>query len=328
MAAKKKKSTTPAVRYLRYELTNGDAGVETSHFIDLAKDLSAINRRMYRQGRRYHVKRITVVSSNTIAGVGWDFGGAPPTDFYQQNAGFVSFSTVPESWITQQAWQRGFKLWSMMQKKALQAAGSDLRGTYNDFKVYMTTDHAGGTKLVPLDNGANALSGGDWSYSDFITPDGTTSSDEFYATMLGDHSPAGIGAPKTSVSLVRSYAESRATVSANPSPETFNVQSDDPLINLFDDGTQVDEIIDKMLTDGEDPPYDINDYPGGDTNHPKPLVVQHTTLGADGKATVGGFSAMCGLIEVEAKSPIDGDVYSVLVELAPGSYRGVAADVI
>jgi hypothetical protein len=37
---------------------------------------------------------------------------------------------------------------------------------------------------------------------------------------------------------------------------------------------------------------------------------------------------MCGLIEIEAKSPIANDVYSVLVELAPGNYRGVAADVI
>lgn len=61
---------------------------------------------------------------------------------------------------------------------------------------------------------------------------------------------------------------------------------------------------------------------------PKPLVVQQTTLGADGRSTVGGFSAMCGLIEVEATSPIGEDVYSILVELAPGSYRGVAAEVI
>jgi hypothetical protein len=97
---------------------------------------------------------------------------------------------------------------------------------------------------------------------------------------------------------------------------------------LFDDGTQVDEIIAKMQTDGEDPPYDIDEYPGDDGNMPKPLVVQQTTLGVDGRASVGGFSAMCGLIELEATSPIASDVYSVLVELAPGSYRGLAAEVI
>ena len=46
MAAKTK---TPAARYLRYELTNsGTPGTETSHFIDLAKDLSDF------QGRSWH----------------------------------------------------------------------------------------------------------------------------------------------------------------------------------------------------------------------------------------------------------------------------------
>jgi hypothetical protein len=37
---------------------------------------------------------------------------------------------------------------------------------------------------------------------------------------------------------------------------------------------------------------------------------------------------MCGVLELETTSPIASDVYSVLVELAPGSYRGIAAEVI
>ena len=53
-----------------------------------------------------------------------------------------------------------------------------------------------------------------------------------------------------------------------------------------------------------------------------------STLGTDGKCTLGGFTAMCGLIEIESTSPIANDVYSVLVELAPGKYRGVHAEVI
>ena len=58
---------------------------------------------------------------------------------------------------------------------------------------------------------------------------------------------------------------------------------------------------------------------------PKPLVVQDTTL-MDGRSTVGGFNAICGLIEIETKSPLQNDVYSVLVELAPGKYRGIHAE--
>jgi hypothetical protein len=274
---------------------------------------------LYRQGRDYHVKRITVVSSNTIAGA----GGAEPERI---SAGRISFSTAPRSWVSQQAWQRGQKLFMQMQKRAMDAAGNDFRGAYNDFKVYLTSDHATGTKLEPKDNGGNAVKLGDWSYSDFVSPDGTTSSDEYYTTLLGDHVQS--GGLFTSVSLVKSYGESRATVSEAPTPGTAGVDLNDPLMNLFDHGTNVDEVLAKFQTDGEDPPYDIDEYPGDNSNMPKPLVVQDTTLGADGKSTVGGFTAMCGLIEIESKSPYSSDVYSVLVELAPGNYRGIKADVI
>jgi len=315
--AAKKKMQEQAVRFLRYDLVNStSAGTETSHWIDLARDLSAINRRLYRQGRSYHVKRVSIVSSNTIAGPG--------------NAGRVTFSTVPTSWMAANAWKRGFEAWRKMQKNAMAATGLKITPTWNDFKVYMHPDHISGTKPVPLDNGGNALSLGEWTYSNYQSPDGTTSSDSFVATLLGPHTgPSGPGA-RTSIGLIQSYGDARATVN-NDSPTVQSDADDDPLVNLFDDGTVVDEIITDMRTKNEDAPYDLVNYPGDGNNHPKPIVVQQTTLGADGRGSVGGFTAMCGLIEVEITTPVasdPGDAYSVLVELAPGSYRGIAADVI
>jgi hypothetical protein len=59
---------------------------------------------------------------------------------------------------------------------------------------------------------------------------------------------------------------------------------------------------------------------------PKPIVMQHGTLGSDGRVTLGGFEAVHGLIELEASSPVASDVYSVLVELKAGSYKGIAAE--
>jgi len=60
---------------------------------------------------------------------------------------------------------------------------------------------------------------------------------------------------------------------------------------------------------------------------PKPLVMVDGTV-ADGSTTLGGFEALCGLIEIECNSPVANDVWSVLVEVAPGNYRGIKADVI
>ena len=255
MAAKK--STTPAVRYLRYELTNSaSAGTETSHFIDLAKDLSAINRRLYRQGRAYHVKRISVVSSNTIAGfTAIDQTVIPGATALTNNAGRITVATVPESWMAQKAWQRGFKTWQKMQATAMAASGSDIRGTWNDFKVYMSLDHRSGTVLVPKDNGGNNLQFGEWTYSKLISPDGTTSSDEMDIHMLGAHS--GSTGAFNSAGLIKSYAESRATVQAD-SPDTSTLNLNDPLMNLFDDGTVHDEVLQDLRDEGDTAPYEAN----------------------------------------------------------------------
>ena len=317
MAAKKSSKTKPipAVRYLRYELTNSsNAGTETSHFIDLARDLSRVNRRLMRQGRDYHVKRITVVSANTPnAG---DSGTAANNR--------VSFSTMPNSWVTQMAWSRGFQLMKQMNSHAMQGISGDISGKYSDFKIYLSHDMATGTILAPKDNGGNIAVNGEWTYSKFVTPDGTTGADEFELHMLGNH--AGGAGSRTHVGLVKSYGESRLTVDQD-SPNATPIVSGDPLANLFDDGTVHDEILTNLKADNDNSPYSANNYPGDDGNMPKPIVVQDTTI-IDGRATVGGFMARCGLIEIESKSPIASDVYSVLVELAPGSYRGIKAELI
>ena len=55
------------------------------------------------------------------------------------------------------------------------------------------------------------------------------------------------------------------------------------------------------------------------------MVVQDTTI-VDGRGSLGGFTALCGVIEVEITSALPGDVYSILVELASGKFRGIKAE--
>jgi hypothetical protein len=321
------KTKTPAQRYLRYVATNSETpGTEVSRFIDLARDLSRVNRRLMQQGRMYHIKRITVVSSNTLGGVGWiDYNGVPGgATLLQQNPGRISFSTIPETWVSQQAWQRGKTLWNKANKEA-QAGVGNVAGTWSDFKIYMSNDHRTGTVLTPVDNGGNAYSGGDWEYSVLVSPDGTTAADPFYLQMLGNHN--GSAGAWNAVGLIKSYGESRATVNTNE-PNVPSTADNDPLANMFDDGTVIDERIANLRIENDAPPYSVLDYPGDDTNGPKPAVVVHTTLGVDGKATLPGFSAMCGLIEIEMTSPIGNDNYDILIELKEGPYKGIAAEAI
>jgi len=313
---KMKSKIVPAVRYLRYELTNSStANTETSHYVDLARDLSIVNRRLMRSGRVYHIKKITVVSSNTP-------NMTPETPYTE--AGRISASVIPLSWVSRQAWKRGFETWQKMNREAMHANLPSVQGTWADFKVYMHSGQTTHTLLTPKDNGGNSYSVGEWTYSRYVSPDGTTSADEFGAWMLGAHSGS-VGA-WSNIGLIKSYAESRATVQ-DGSPLVPSTLSDDPLVNVFDYGTTVDEVLNNIEGDNDQAPYNVYTYPGEDGNGPQPMVVQDTTI-VDGRAIMAGFEAMLGLVEFETKSPLVNDTYSVLVELAAGPYRGIKADVI
>jgi len=262
-----------------------------------------------RSGRTYHIKRITVVSKNTQ-----NFGNR------------ISFSTIPESWVSHGAWKRGMKTFQLMNKEATHNLTNDISAKWQDFKVYMSNDHrASSNVLRPIDNGGTVAVDGEWTYTVLITPDGTTGADPFSLHMMGATVTSGTSGV-VSAGLIESFGATRATVD-NDQPNVPGIASDDPLLNVFDYGTTVDEVIDRLETENDNPPYDSALYPGGAANMVKPLVVQDTTL-VDGKSTVGGFGAMLGLIEVEATATEGEDVYSILVELAPGSYRGIKADVI
>lgn len=313
----KKKSHTPCVRHLRYQLTNsGTPGTETSHFISLARDLSAVNRRLYRQGKHYFVKKITVTSRDS-------------------DNGLVSVSAAPNSWVLSAAWKKAFRLWNSMREGHGGAPGSGLpRGVspakWADFKVYLSNDHRTATMAVPLDNGNNpvSLADSEWIHARFISPDGTTGADEFTAHLLGTDVGA-VGA-YTSVGIVKGYAQSRRTVQQDDSGDF--IDTDSWMVNLFDDGTTLDEVAEDLKDDGDLPPYDLDNYPGGNTNMPKPIVQQMKALvqsaaGATNapSITLGGIQAPIGVLEIETQSGVPEDVFDVLIELAEGDYKGVKA---
>ena len=333
MASKKKtnvaKKFTPVNRFLRYQITtSGTANTETSHFIDIMRDLSASNRRLYRQHKVVQIANISVTSRNT-------------------NNGLISFSTAPDTWVTRAALRRGKKMHEEMASLALDLPGSEKRkGRWNDFKVYLSDDHrlaqSDSNKTPRTRDNGNLLAGsGEWVYSKFQSPDGQTGSDEFRAHILGAHTPGADPAtnPYTSIGLIQSYGEARATVN-DDTPLVDSQGSDDPLLNLFDAGTQVDEIANDLENDGDNPPYKIlqsgdkstigEHYPGASSNMPKPIVNRLAAIGQQGGSSaptvmLPGFTALCGLLEIEVQSASASDEFDITIEIAPGSYKGIAA---
>lgn len=301
-----KKRYTPAVRYLRYMLIHNGADQEDSHYIDLARDLSNINRRMYRQGKVYRIANITVHTTSHA---------------------FVKACSAPDSWVVRNAWKRGFKKWNKMNKLPGRTFSR-----WHDFKTRLIDDaRTDPDQPLPIDSGDNVLEQGEWVVSEYVSPDGTTGADAFTSHLLGPH--VGTAGSLTAVGLVYSYGEARGSVSLD-SPNFDDGGDDEPLTNLFDDGTTIDEIAQNLDSYGDKPPYHVGagdsdrgeSYPGSVSNMPKPLVHGETAMTPEQSiGYITGFNVICGLLEFETKSDQETDYIEVLVELAPGDYKGIAA---
>ncbi|HIA03469.1 MAG TPA: hypothetical protein EYN66_16445 [Myxococcales bacterium] len=216
-----------------------------------------------------------------------------------------------------------------MRREALSAAGvgSNATATWADFKLYLNYDHISDTDIgIPFDCADAAMSQNnqEWRYSEFVSPDGTTSADEFTAHMLGAHvGPAG---NYTSVGIIEGYQNSRARVQADDPSVDPTLFESGWMMNLFDDGTHHDEILEALTDDGDSPPYDHDDMPGSAGNMSRALVagVTHVNTGSP-IGYIGPIVAPLGLLQVETKSAVNGNILELVLEIAPGGYKGVDA---
>jgi hypothetical protein len=306
LPAKKYKHSSPTVRRLSFECDGG-----SSRYIDIAKALSIVNRRgSYRQGVYYYVNSVEV---------------------YNNESGVVDIHTLPDTWTIKNAHNRARKLWSKMNRLVSPPLISGIKPQYHDFKVYMSERHEQNGTLNPsmqgINNTAVTLSAEDWVYSKFVSADDDgdvlQSADDFTIHMIGNH----VGTPDnwTSISAVKSYAESRGTVPVE-SPNDNNFQSNDPLVNVFDFSSeeQINEIADNLRLDNDEPPYDISMYVGESGNHMQQVARINTEedIGRVGRAS--GFVAPFGLICIDPFGVSSG--FRVVINLAVGTYGGVYAE--
>tara|TARA_B110000444_G_C18836620_1_gene596381 strand:- start:2001 stop:2969 length:969 start_codon:yes stop_codon:yes gene_type:complete len=308
LPAKKYKHSQPTQIRMSFEC-QGNA----TRFIDIAKSLSAINRRGgYRQGVYYYVNSVEV---------------------YNNSTGVLDLHTLPDTWVTKMAHQRGRKLWSKMNRMVSPPLMNGVAPAYHDYKVYMSEEHVNRGSLSPSLHGINAtavtITSDDWVYSDFVSADddgdNTQNADQFTTHMLGNH--IGTTDNWNSIGLIKSYAESRATVSVE-TPNDDNIQVTDPLVNIFDFSSeeQINEIALNLLTDNDNPPYDIDLYNGESGNHMQHVARIGTEVGIGRVGRAAGFCAPFGLICIDADGLSANDNFRVVINLASGTYDGVYAE--
>jgi hypothetical protein len=224
-------------------------------------------------------------------------------------------------------------MWNEMQDLVLDDNPS-IKGKWHDYKVRLSTQQVASRELNVKDSAGNDYIAGEWLKSTYVMPqhsvDGAGNplpADEFTACLLGVDS-------SSIKSLVKAYEESRATVQpidpnvpAGMSTSFFNL--------LTDSGSQEPELADVIEDENDAPPYDTDNYPGGAVNAGVPATVGYGAISAsevDGR--IGGFVAPCGLLEISVKGYLDTGVevdvadmpaIDILLHVAPGAYKGVAA---
>ena len=302
----------PAVRHLAFQIP---AGIS---YVDLAAELSKVNRRLYRQGYVYAVESFQVIL---------------PVGMKATDVASCVVSTIPNTWVSQNAWKKGFRTWMDQTNEFGDGAGRSLKGKWSDFKIYMDDTHSSGTTNACVDLAGDAYVTGEWTYSNFVYDDaGTTRSPAIH--MIGTSTD------DTEIGLIQAYGESRNYPSGGPSnpaematgfySQFHTDESDDMFEDLGND-----------LRDQNDlPPYDQDQYPGGHDNADHAIPVVYGSVNAtQGSAMLPGCIAPCGLLRFDtAELALDNagsadGVYAlgapstlaVIVTLAAGPYRGVLA---
>lgn len=312
---RRKMRITPAETSLQYLLPGDGNDV----YINLADDLSKVNRRGYRSGMIYAVAAVTLRQNN----VGTALARAS-----------VTIKTLPTTWVACQAYMKARDAWLRQQRTVRRETGQvGIKPAYEDFKIYMDNSHRGGTTLNTLDGNGAAVAAGEWDYSSLVYADQTVDPEvvrEVKMHMIGpDVVAAGID---TDVGLIQAYEESRATVDGNqpnvPGPASDNIYT---LLTAGADDGAAAEIIENMESQNDSPPYAINNYAGGDSNYPTNVdkCFVNTSI-SNPVVTTPGFGLIAGLMRVfsqgydAAGNPATIPV-QMIVHLSPGSYKGVGA---
>jgi hypothetical protein len=316
--AKKYSKGTPAIARLSFEFTG-----QTTKYIDIAAALSAVNRRMYRQGLYYYVNSV---------------------EYYDKQQNMVDLHVLPDNWVTRMAHRRAKAVFDKMNDTAMYASGT-IVPKYHDFKVYMDDLHRQTGSTPPSLHHDNAYSlaynNDDWVYSQLVSADndgdisnpGTASAalnqeaDNFYLHMVGEH--VGTTDNWESVGVISSYGDTRRQPVTGGEPVTPSELITDPLTNLFDGAEeQTNDILTNLAEDNDNTPYDANVYVGESTGSLVQVARLSTFEGGSGRVSIGaGFCAPCGLIMVDPDNEMtQQNEFRIVVNLAVGTYNGVYAE--
>lgn len=263
--------------------------------LDVARNLSVVNHRLYRQGKTYQVK-IDLENRSTDTG---------PAQY--------EIYALVDTWYIQKAWQlaRAAYLQSSADERAMMSKQKIAR--WEDFRV--TSGITGAIDVVPYRYDV-ALAGtvdtnGEFTNSRVTLADGTTQKTFTWGAGTA-----------TRFGILNEYDEAGDT-DARPS----TIDNDNPYEGI-DPGVQESQM-DDLATFGNLPPYNAEDFNTSiwvkvatlDNSGPANPGV----AGGHSRMSTGFFNAPCGLVVVKQSVPNVSLTGQLTMTVKAGDYKGVAA---
>ena len=274
---------------LSFLIENQDSG---EVYIDIAQSMSIVNRKLYRQQGLWHVHGACTYADVNVPGA--PSIGVPYT---------VAISGAPRTWVTRNALVKAFEKWKDQQKLAYDATSPSVKPKWQDFKVWLNDNHRLNGSLIPTSGhmfgGDDPYTAGEWVHSKIVWEEvgagGTISKREPELHIVGPNNG------DTSAGLIVNYGDSRALVQS-PDPVTPGAIADNLYSNSEDAiDDQVQNIMENIKVDNDEPPYDQVTYPGGSNNGNEPLLYSFAANSNTGKRklALNGFAAPNGLLEIQ-----------------------------
>ena len=279
-------------------------------YIDIARCLSLINRKLHRQQGLWTIGGVKFQTDSVPAG-----GGGVE----------VQLSHAPKVWPVRNALVMGFEHWKEQQQRAYKAGASSLKPKWQDFKVWLNNDHRNNalSELMPYDGGplgSNPVSttSAEWIKSKYVftelDPDVGAGGDEVIKHQPEIHILGGDNG-MTNVGLVHNYSLMRSRPDAGASAGTGHPEhATNAETSIFTRSSEavdesIEQIVENLTDDNDMPPYDPDNYPGASSNFKEPVMGCYAQLAANDvgrTVSLNGFSAPNGLITVQTTSASDG----------------------
>ena len=255
------------------------------YVLDVARNLSVSNHRLYRQGKTYVCK------------IDLDPGEAVTYNVF----------ALRDTWMVQKAWQLGRSVYlrSTADERAVMSQQKIAR--WEDFRVSADlSGHAGGLLLpAQYSNGMAFLedTAGEFSASEITLADGATQRAFGWGATGG-----------TLLGLLEEYDKSGDT---NASPSTIDVDNPYSGTDVGVHELQMDDLAGR----GNFPPYDRQNL----NARVWVKIASLNAVAAHGKLSTGYFNAPCGLIAVQPLTPSTAVNAQLSLTVQSGKYKGVKA---